>query len=145
MSAKMKTWTWRKLNRFLRDLPLKYPTYADQLPLLTEIEICPGKYRKALAAAFSVAKRTPGKALPKHPCGLCTLYEKFLDSDCDSCPLCIREGESCYHDGSLFHRAYHDNDEEAERKLYAALCAIYKEEYDKLLEEKTLEEAGSTK
>jgi hypothetical protein len=45
----------------------------------------------------------------------------------------------------LFHRACHDNDEEAARKLHAVLCAIYKEEYDKLLEEKTLEEAGSTK
>lgn len=142
MSTEMKTWTWPRVRRVLRDLPERYPGYADTLPLRAVITLCPVKYRRALAAAFSVVKWTPGKVLRNRPCGLCVLYEKILCQNCKVCPLCIQEGFSCYEEESLYHIAYFEKSEEAARKLYAELCDIYKNEYDKLLVEKSLEEAG---
>lgn len=123
----------------------KCPTWKDliyhvnsNINLSPYIQRAPKRLRPALGAALAVAKWHPARQANRGmgECGLCILYYEIhghtFSERCSKCPLYIKSNESCCVHRSLFQRALMQRQGKATERLYALLCEIYAEEWEKL-------------
>jgi hypothetical protein len=99
----MRNWTWKELEKIWARESVGWSVPDKGTEIGDILDETPARYRKALAAAFSMLKWAPGAPhRGDGVCGLCTQY--YAPDDCADCPLAVKLGESCIN-GLLFMEA----------------------------------------
>lgn len=143
MKKIMRDWTWEQLRDVWNRADPEWAAWCDDrdFEMARILRDTPQKYKKALAAAFSMLKWEPrAKHRGAGPCGLCIQYWDWEDGDVESCPACPLDqaGAGCLGmDFEMFSDACDDIKNNRiltpdADKFYWKLAEVYRKEWEKI-------------